>query len=100
MERIVSTLSTNNSITIEDMIELQNDSYSSLSFNPHILEIIINQQEYDFSLPVSYLENWDYKYTQNLQKPRFSTLFSSILPKIRCLMNLVKQHSNTLVNMN
>ena len=67
MERIVSTLSTNHSITIDDMIELQNDSYSSFaaSLTPHILEIINNQQEYDFSLPISYLENWDYKYTQN-----------------------------------
>ncbi len=67
MERIVSTLSTNNSITIDDMIELQNDSYSSFaaSLTPYILEIINNQKEYDFSLPVSYLENWDYKYTQN-----------------------------------
>lgn len=67
IERIVSTLSTDSSVTIDDMISLQNDSYSSFAatLTPIILDIINNQQEYDFSLPVSYLENWDFKYSNS-----------------------------------
>ena len=40
---IVSVLSTNDSTTINDMIKLQNDSYSSFVIYYHILEIINNQ---------------------------------------------------------
>jgi penicillin amidase len=29
---------------------------------PVILDVINNQNEYDFSVPVSYLENWDFRY--------------------------------------
>jgi penicillin amidase len=67
IERIVATLASDSSVTIEDMISLQNDSYSSFAatLTPQILEIINDQQEYDFSLPVSYLENWDYKYSNS-----------------------------------
>jgi len=65
IERIVETLSVDTSVTVNDMVELQNDSYSAFAatITPGLLKIINNQLEYDFSLPVSYLENWDYKYT-------------------------------------
>ncbi len=67
IERIVSTLNADSMLSIDDMINLQTDSYSSFaaSLTPLILEIINNQQEYDFSLPVSYLENWDFKYSNS-----------------------------------
>ncbi len=67
IERIVSTLNADSMVSIDDMINLQTDSYSSFaaSLTPLILEIINNQREYDFSLPVSYLENWDFKYSNS-----------------------------------
>lgn len=67
IQRIVERLSASQTLNQEDVIAIQNDSYSSFaaSMTPQILEIIQNQNEFDFSLPVSYLENWDFKYDEN-----------------------------------
>lgn len=67
IERLVNELSAKERFNVEDFTMLQNDSYSDFAANmtPKILEIINSQNEFDFSLPVSYLENWDFKYEQN-----------------------------------
>jgi penicillin amidase len=67
IERITTTLAPDTMVTVDDMIALQNDSYSSFAatLTPIILEIIKSQSEYDFSLPVSYLENWDFQYSES-----------------------------------
>ncbi|MCR9131742.1 MAG: penicillin acylase family protein [bacterium] len=67
IERITTTLAPDTMVTVDDMIALQNDSYSSFAatLTPVILEIIKSQSEYDFSLPVSYLENWDFQYSES-----------------------------------
>jgi len=67
MQKISETLSSGNMFTMDDMMELQNDSYSSFAatMTPRLLEIINAQNVFDFSLPVSYLENWDYRYTES-----------------------------------
>ncbi len=81
IERIVEQLSPDSSITIDDFVSLQNDSYSTFAatLTPQILEIINNQNEYDFSLPVSYLENWDFKYTRSSTAASiFDVLFTKI----------------------
>lgn len=65
IQRISSVLASKTTLSERDFIELQNDSYSSFAaeITPVILDVIKNQNEFDFSLPVSYLENWDYRYT-------------------------------------
>ena len=67
IERIIERLNSKQTFNHEDFASIQNDSYSSFaaSFTPIILEVIRNQNVYDFSLPVSYLENWDFNYDQN-----------------------------------
>lgn len=67
IQRIVERLSTTQTLTQEDVVSIQNDSYSSFAagMTPKILDIIRSQNEFDFSLPVSYLENWDFKYDEN-----------------------------------
>lgn len=67
MQRIVDRLSANPTLNLEEMISIQNDSYSTFAaeMTPIILDIINTQNEFDFSLPVSYLENWDFKYNEN-----------------------------------
>jgi len=67
IQRIVDRLSANPTLNLEEMISIQNDSYSTFAaeMTPIILDIINTQNEFDFSLPVSYLENWDFKYNEN-----------------------------------
>jgi penicillin amidase len=67
IQRINEVLQSKQILNAEDMITLQNDSYSQFAatLTPVLLDIISNQQAYDFSLPVSYLENWDFKYTES-----------------------------------
>ncbi len=67
IERIEATLSTKETLTIDDFKAMQNDPYSAFAarLTPTILDVIKNQQEYDFSLAVDYLENWDYMYSQS-----------------------------------
>lgn len=67
IERITEKLASDSIVTVNDFIALQNDSYSSFAANmtPIILEIINAQNAFDFSLPVSYLENWDFRYTKS-----------------------------------
>lgn len=67
MQRIVSGLTAKQTLSVEEVTALQNDSYSTFAaeMTPIILDVIQNQNEFDFSLPVSYLENWDFKYDQN-----------------------------------
>ncbi|RNC85934.1 MAG: penicillin acylase family protein [Balneola sp.] len=67
MQRIEERLTASQVLSIEDMEDIQNDSYSAFAatITPVILDIIQNQNVYDFSVPVSYLENWDFKYESN-----------------------------------
>ncbi|GAB5408334.1 MAG: penicillin acylase family protein [Balneolaceae bacterium] len=67
IERIIERLSSQQTLNQEDVISIQNDSYSTFAagITPIILDIIQNQNKFDFSLPVSYLENWDFKYDEN-----------------------------------
>ena len=67
IERIVEVLESNDKLTTEQFIDLQNDNYSkhAAKLTPIILEIIKDQNVYNFDNAVSYLENWDYKYTNN-----------------------------------
>ena len=67
MERISQRLTETQKLRAEDMISIQNDSYSAFAaeITPVLLNVIQSRNEYDFSLPVSYLENWDYKYDRN-----------------------------------
>jgi penicillin amidase len=67
IERIVELLESNNSLTADDFGQLQNDVYSKHAevLTPIILDIIKSQNVYNFDNAVSYLENWDYKYTTN-----------------------------------
>lgn len=67
IERIEQVLTANSTVTPEIFMKLQNDSYSAFAakITPLVTDIIRNQNEYDFSLPLSYLENWDYKYEKS-----------------------------------
>jgi penicillin amidase len=64
IETISAELSSKEKFNFEDFARLQNSSYSSFAakMTPVILDVINNQNEYDFSVPVSYLENWDFRY--------------------------------------
>ncbi len=67
IERIIERLNAKQTLNREDFAAIQTDSYSSFaaSMTPIILDVIQNQNVYDFSLPVSYLENWDFNYDEN-----------------------------------
>ncbi len=67
IERIIERLNAKQALNHEDFGAIQTDSYSSFaaSMTPIILDVIQNQNVYDFSLPVSYLENWDFNYDEN-----------------------------------
>ena len=64
IERIEQILTADSTLGFEQFQQLQNDSYSAFAakLTPKILEIIKNQDAYNFDLPISYLENWNYKY--------------------------------------
>ena len=64
IERIEEILTANPTLGTEEFQELQNDSYSAFAakMTPKILSIIRNQDAYNFELPISYLENWNYEY--------------------------------------
>tara|TARA_R110002124_G_scaffold83383_1_gene218317 strand:+ start:401 stop:2878 length:2478 start_codon:yes stop_codon:yes gene_type:complete len=67
IERITEILQTNQKLTAETFSTLQNDVYSKHAekLTPVILDIIKSQNVFNFDNAVSYLENWDYKYTTN-----------------------------------
>lgn len=67
IERIIEILETDEKLTPESFAKLQNDVYSkhAASLTPVILDIIKSQNVFNFDNAVSYLENWDYKYTTN-----------------------------------
>jgi penicillin amidase len=67
IERITESLSPDTLFTVSDFGRLQNDSYSVFARKntPVILDIIRNQQVYNFDEVVSYLENWNYRYEGN-----------------------------------
>lgn len=67
IERIEQILTQSEPLDVETFQELQNDSYSHFAakLTPKILEIIQNQEAYNFDLPISYLENWNYEYNLN-----------------------------------
>lgn len=67
IERIEQILLNNDNFTYRDFESLQNDSYSNFAakLTPIILEILRNQDAYNFELPISYLENWNFEYSLN-----------------------------------
>jgi penicillin amidase len=64
IERIEEILTSTPTLGYDHFQDLQNDSYSSFAakMTPRILNIIKNQDAYNFELPISYLENWNFKY--------------------------------------
>lgn len=64
IERISEFLESKQTFSADDFKELQNDSYSHLAatLTPRLISIIRSQDEYNFDMPLTYLENWDYKY--------------------------------------
>jgi len=67
IERIVEVLESNESLTPDDFKDLQNDTFSkhAAKLTPIILQAIKDQNVYNFDNAVSYLENWDFKYSNN-----------------------------------
>jgi len=52
---------------VDKVAEHQTDVFSHFAstLTPIIVNYIESQQEYDFSIALSYLKNWDYYYTKN-----------------------------------
>ncbi len=67
IQRITEFLESNEKLTPELYSELQNDTHSKHAEKivPLVLEAIRNQKVYNFDNAVSYLENWDFKYSKN-----------------------------------
>ena len=67
IERITEILEADEKLSPETFAKLQNDVYSKHAekLTPIVLDIIKNQNVFNFDNAVSYLENWDYKYTAN-----------------------------------
>jgi len=67
IQRIVEVLEANEQLTSDDFKDLQNDTYSkhAAELTPVILKAIKSQNVYNFDNAVSYLENWDFKYSNN-----------------------------------
>lgn len=67
MERISEFMNSHETFSVSLFEELQNDSHSKLAeqLTPVILEIIYNQEIYDFDMVASYLENWNFKYEKS-----------------------------------
>ncbi|WP_103664022.1 penicillin acylase family protein [Gracilimonas amylolytica] len=65
IERIEQILLNNENFSYRDFESLQNDSYSNFAakLTPIILEILRDQDAYNFDLPISYLENWNFEYS-------------------------------------
>ena len=65
IERIEQILLNEDRFSYQDFESLQNDSYSNFAakITPIILEILRGQDAYDFELPISYLENWNFEYS-------------------------------------
>lgn len=57
-------LTAKDTLSSTDFESLQNDTYSMFTskITPQIVEIIENQEAYDFDLALSYLKNWNYEY--------------------------------------
>jgi penicillin amidase len=67
IQRIEELITTDSLLSIEQVGILQNDvfSYFAASLTPILVNYIESQQEYDFSIALSYLKNWDFRYTKN-----------------------------------
>lgn len=65
IERIEQILLNEDNFSYQDFESLQNDSYSNFAakITPIILEILRDQDAYNFELPISYLENWNFEYS-------------------------------------
>lgn len=90
IERIVEVLETNEIVTTDTFAELQNDTYSkhAAKLVPVILEAIKNQNVYNFDNAVSYLENWDHKYSTNATAASIFDVFFLNLTRNTLLDNL------------
>lgn len=67
IQRIEELLGSNERIELNDVEKLQTDLYSTFAqeLTPIIVDYIRSQNEYDFSIALSYLENWDFNYTSS-----------------------------------
>ncbi len=81
IERISNILAADTQFTFTDFGTLQNDSYSEFAKKntPVILDIIRNQNVYNFDEVVEYLENWDFKYENSATA---ASLFDAIFLNI------------------
>ena len=90
IERIVEVLESNEKLTPEIFANLQNDTYSkhAATLTPIILDAIKKQNVYNFDNAVSYLENWDYKYSNNATAASIFDVFFLNLTKNTLLDDL------------
>ncbi len=67
IERITEFLQSHQTLTPELFAELQNDDLSKHAeeLTPIIIDIIRSQNSYNFDNALTYLENWDYRYSKN-----------------------------------
>ena len=67
IQRIEQLITTDSLLSTEQVGILQNDIFSNFaaSLTPALVKYIESQQEYDFSIALSYLKNWDFNYTKN-----------------------------------
>ncbi|MEX0721704.1 MAG: penicillin acylase family protein [Balneolaceae bacterium] len=81
IERIEEVLNANEVLTPEIFADLQNDTYSAFAakLTPIILDIIEQQETYNFDLAVSYLDNWDFRYEKNSTA---ASIFDTFLLKL------------------
>lgn len=65
--RIEELITADSLFSMDKVAEHQTDVFSHFasSLTPTIVNYIESQQEYDFSIVLSYLKNWDYNYTKN-----------------------------------
>ena len=90
IERIVEILESNEKLSAKQFETLQNDNYSkhAAQLTPIILDIIKSQNVYNFDNAISYLENWDYKYTNNATAASIFDVFFVNLTKNTLLDDL------------
>ena len=90
IERIIEILESNEKLNPTQFEALQNDNYSThaAQLTPIILDIIKSQNAYNFDNAISYLENWDFKYTNNATAASIFDVFFVNLTKNTLLDDL------------
>ena len=102
IQRIEELITTDSLLSIEQVGILQNDvfSYFAASLTPILVNYIESQQEYDFSIALSYLKNWDFRYTKNSTAASIFDVFFYDSLEIHWRTNLESKAITTLHGMN